>query len=584
MTDRPLYSSRLVRAVAALTLVALLARLVLLGARPSHFDEGRVAFWTLHYFETGEFHYRYVIHGPLIQHVGAALFALVGPSDFVTRLPVAVAGGLLPLSALWLRHRLSATEVVALAFFLAANPVLLYYGRFMRSTVLVAAFCFVAFAAFVRAYDGFGVRYLYLGAASLALGFGAKENAILYVLCWLGAAALLVDAKLFRLRGDRSGASWAMDRVAAVRMRFRARGVDPTSWAAGWLGHGVGAGLLFSVLVVFLYAPRGGDWVGLYDALANPLLVPSMLSTTADQIVTGYGYWFGGGGEKTLAAFIESLGYLLRPVAGYAGPLVGLALAGTAIERYGSDSPRLFVMGCAYWGLVSIPGYALGTDVNNAWILVNALVPLAVPAAVALALVVEVGREALVDDDAVNAGIVGLLLLVVVGSAVGGAVGGVYTNATEPDNALVQYAQPSEEMRPAVDSLVAAADATQGTDALVYDATGDLVDMDTDAPRTPACLSWFNALSLPWYLEANDVDVTCSDTPGTVPEELPPVVVVAGDCTLDRTVDCRSQPGKMEPPAEIADRLDGYERYPYLHRTTGGNDFDGVIVYVDPDA
>jgi len=584
MTDRPLRSSRLVRAVAGLAVVALVARLLLLGARPAHFDEGRVAFWTLHYFETGEFHYRYAIHGPLIQHVGAALFALVGPSDFVTRLPVAVVGGLLPLSALWLRHRLSETETLALAFFLAANPVLLYYGRFMRSTVLVAAFCFVAFAAFVRAYDGFGARYLYLGAASLALGFGAKENAILYVFCWLGAAALLVDAKLFRLRGGRSGASWAADRFDAFADRFRARGVDPRSWVAGWLSHGVGAGLLFSVVVVFLYAPRGGDWVGLYDALANPLLFPTTLSTTVDQIITGYGYWFGGGGEKTLTSFIESLGYLLRPVAGYAGPLVGLALAGTAIERYGRGSPRLFVMGCAYWGLVSIPGYALGTDINNAWILVNALVPLAVPAAVALALVVEVGREALAADDAVNAGIVGLLLLIVVGSVAGGAIGGVYMNATEPDNALVQYAQPSAEMRPAVDRLVAAADATDGTDALVYDSTGDLVDMDTDAPRTPACIKWFNALSLPWYLEAHDVDVTCADAPERVPEELPPVVVVVGDCTLDRTVDCRSQPGAMEPPAELADQLDGYERYPYLHRTTGGNDFDGVIVYVDPEA
>jgi uncharacterized protein (TIGR03663 family) len=579
MTDR-LLDDRGVQAVALVALVALVARLALLGARPSHFDEGRVAFWTLHYAETGEFHYRYIIHGPLVQHVGAALFALVGPSDFASRLPVALVGGALPLVALWLRHRLSTTETVGLALFLAVNPVVLYYSRFMRSTVLVAALCFVAFAAFVRAYDGFGARYLYLGAASLALGFGAKESAILYVFCWLGAGALVLDSKLFRVSGDDSGRSWARERSAAVGARLRERGRDTGEWALRWVGHGLAAGLLFAVLFVVLYAPRGGDWVGLYDALANPLLLPEMLTTTGEQVTTGYGYWFGGGSERTLQEFLGSLGYLLDPIAGYAGPLVGLAVAGFVLERYAGDDPRQLVLGCAYWGFVSIPGYALGTDINNPWILVNALVPLAVPAAVGLSVIVDAGRDALASDDEVSAGVVAVLLLLVTGSVVVGAGTGVYTNTTEPDNALVQFAQPSAEMRPAVDRLVAASRAGEGTDTLVYDSTGDLVDMQTDAPRTPACITWFNALSLPWYLEAQDVAVECADAPDALPAELPPVVVTTGDCTLDRAIDCRSQPEAMDPPDALAGRLDGYERYPYLHRTTGGNDFDGVIVYV----
>lgn len=579
MTDR-LLGDRGVQAVVAVALLALVARLVLLGARPSHFDEGRVAFWTLHYVETGEFHYRYIIHGPLVQHVGAALFALVGPSDFITRLPVALVGGALPLAALWLRHRLSMTETVGLALFLAVNPVLLYYSRFMRSTVLVAAFCFVAFAAFVRVYDGFGARYLYLGTASLALGFGAKESAILYVLCWLGASALVLDAKLFRAAGPKSGRTWGRERITAFRTRLREQGDEFGDWALRWVGHAVAATLLFALLFVFLYAPRGGDWVGLYDALANPLLLPEMLATLGEQVTTGYGYWFGGGSERTLQDFFGSLGYLLEPIAGYAGPLVGLALAGFVLERYASDDPRQLVLGCAYWGFVSIPGYALGTDINNPWILVNALVPLAVPAAVGLSVIADAGRDALASDDEVSAGIVAVLLLLVTGSVIAGAGTGVYTNTTEPDNALVQFAQPSAEMGPAVDRLVAAARASDGTDALVYDATGDLVDMQTEAPRTPACIAWFNALSLPWYLEAQDVAVECADGPDALPTELPPVVVTTGDCTLERAVDCRSQPDAMAPPDALEGRLSGYERYPYLHRTTGGNAYDGIIVYV----
>lgn len=583
MTDRPL-EDRGTQAVLALAFVALVARLVLLDARPSHFDEGRVAYWTLNYVETGEFHYRYIIHGPLVQHAGAALFGLVGASDFASRLPVALVGGALPLVTLWLRHRLSTVETVGLAFFLALNPVLLYYSRFMRSTVLVAAFCFVAFAAFVRVYDGFGARYLYLGAASLALGFVAKESAILYVLCWLGASALVIDAKLFRVGGEESGVSWTRKRTAAFHERFAGRGEILSDWALRWVGHGAAACILFVVLFVFFYAPRGGEWVGLYDVLGNPLLLPEMLGTLADQVTTGYGYWFGGGSERTLQDLLGSLRYLLEPIAGYAGPLIGLAVAGFFLERYVSDDPRQLVLGCAYWGFVSIPGYALGTDINNPWILVNALVPLAVPAAVGLATIVDAGRDALATDDEVSAAVVAVLLLLVTGSVVAGAATGVYTNTTDPDNPLVQFAQPSAEMRPAVDRLVEVSRRTDGTDAIVYDTTGNLVDMQTEAPRRPACLTWFNALSLPWYLEAHDVAVECADAPAALPDTLPPVVITTGECTLERAADCRKQPGAMAPPEALAGRLEGYERYPYLHRTTGGNDFDGVIVYVAADA
>jgi uncharacterized protein (TIGR03663 family) len=581
MTDRVSLRSRTVQAVVALALVGLLARLVLLRARVAHFDEARVAYWTLHYLNTGEFHYRYIIHGPFIQHVGRPLFALLGATDFAARLPVAVVGGLFPLVALWFHHRLTAVEVGGLAFFLAVNPLLLYYGRFMRSTLLVAAFCFVAFAAFVRAYDGFGPQYLYVGAAMLALGFGAKENAAVYVLCWLGAAALVVDAKL--LHADDAG----VDRLSRWRdaavARLRTDGAfDPM--AVRWTGHAVGAALVFAVVAVFMYAPRGGEWVGLYDALTNPLLLPEMLSTTVDQVATGYGYWFGGTGETKLSTVVNQLGVSAKAVGGYAAPLVLLSVGGFLAERYGRDSPRQFVLGCAYWGFVSVPGYALATDILNAWVLTNALVPLAVPAAVGLARLVDIGRESLVQEDAVSVGVVALLLILVVGAVAGGAATGVYANTTSPDNALVQYAQPSQEMRAAVDDIEGVAADTEGTDVYVYGGGNeDFVDGDGNATREPACITWFRTLPLGWYLSASEATVECGNAPEDIPSDLPPVVVVPGDCALERTVDCRERPTAMEPPEGVADRVDGYERHAFLHRTTGGNWFDGMIVYVDED-
>ncbi|PSQ23419.1 TIGR03663 family protein, partial [Halobacteriales archaeon QS_9_67_17] len=554
MTDRAPLRNRTVQAVVALALVGLLARLVFLRARVAHFDEARVAYWTLHYLNTGEFHYRYIIHGPFIQHVGRPLFALFGTTDFAARLPVAVVGGLFPLVALWFRHRLAAVEVGGLAFFLAVNPLLLYYGRFMRSTLLVAAFCFVAFAAFVRAYDGFGSQYLYVGAAI---------------------------AKL--VRGDDAG----VDRLARWRdaavTRLRTDGAfDPM--AVRWTGHVVGAALVFAVVAVFMYAPRGGEWVGLYDALANPLLIPEMLSTTVDQVATGYGYWFGGPGETKLSTVVDQLGISAKAVGGYAAPLFLLSVGGFLAERYGRDSPRQFVLGCAYWGFVSVPGYALATDILNAWVLTNALVPLAVPAAVGLARLVDIGRESLVREDAVSVGVVALLFVLVVGAVAGGAATGVYANTTSPDNALVQYAQPSQEMRAAVNDIDKVAAGTEGTDVYVYGGGNeDFVDGDGNATREPACITWFRTLPFGWYLSADEATVECGNAPEDIPSELPPVVVVPGECTLERTVDCRDRPTAIEPPEGVADRVDGYERHAFLHRTTGGNWFDGMIVYVDED-
>jgi hypothetical protein len=106
---------RLTQGVVAVALVGLALRVLFLGGRPSHYDEGRVAWWTMHFLDTGQFEYQFIIHGPFVQIVNRPLFALLGPSDAVARLPVAVVGGVLPAFAWLVRDRLEDTEVVALA-------------------------------------------------------------------------------------------------------------------------------------------------------------------------------------------------------------------------------------------------------------------------------------------------------------------------------------------------------------------------------------------------------------------------------------------------------------------------------------
>ena len=94
---------RVTQAVVAVTALALLARLVGLGTRPFHWDEARVGYWTLRSLAVGAYEYRPVAGGPFLYVVGRWLVTLLGPSDAVARLPVALLGGLLPLAALLFR-------------------------------------------------------------------------------------------------------------------------------------------------------------------------------------------------------------------------------------------------------------------------------------------------------------------------------------------------------------------------------------------------------------------------------------------------------------------------------------------------
>jgi uncharacterized protein (TIGR03663 family) len=569
---------RVIVAVGALVLAALVARLVGLGGRPAHFDEARVAYWTFEYHRTGAVHYRYIIHGPLVQHVVRPLFALLGPTDLAARLPIALAGAALPAVALLLRDRgdgdatgvdpprgLSGVETLALAGFLAVNPILLYYSRFFRSTLLVAGFALVSFACLVRLAADRRPRYLYGAAVALALAFGAKENAVVYVLCWLGAAGLLADYALHRPRGYDSGVDRL--RALAIDLRGRARGAS-----GPWLLHAGGAVVAFLFVALFVYAPRNPDGVGLWSTVVAPWRAPELLSATVEDVRVGYGYWFGGTTEPGcnesdvisgyvcyLRSFVDSLGE-------YAAPLSALAVVGFVHERYVRAKPRGFVIAAGYWGFVSVLGYPLGTDVWGAWIVVNAVVALAIPAAVGTGALWRVALDAIADRDVASAGLVAAMLLVGAGWSGVAVVEDVYGTPAADDNDLVQYAQPSADLGTVIPLVGAAgADGTAGdVDVLVY---GEgLVDGDAEAPRRPACMKWFETLPLPWYLEAAGADTTCATGEAafaSAMESTPPIVVARE--TEGGVVD-----GRL--------REAGYERTSFDLRTGTRT----VAVYYDP--
>ncbi|ELZ22519.1 membrane-bound mannosyltransferase [Halosimplex carlsbadense 2-9-1] len=534
---------RVTFAVVAVVVAAFAARFYRLGARTAHFDEGRVAYWVLDYAASGNFRYRPIIHGPFLQHVNEVIFGVLGPTDFAMRVVVAVVTGLFPLAALLLRERLRDIEVVVLAAFWAFTPVVLYYSRFMRGDPLVAAFMVTAFALFVRTADTGRRRYFYAGVGFVALGFSAKENALLYLLCWVGGAALLLDHRLFRA-ADR-GEDWTAVATAHGRRALR----------VGWRHANAllfGA-LCFLAVVGFFYAPRGETAVGpgLGAALSDPSLLPAALrEATVGSVTALADTWVNSPHQDH--AYLPYLGHFLATLRAGGFAVCVLAVAGFVADRYRSDGPSDLVAIAFYWGVVSVLGYPIATDIKAPWATVHAVVPLAIPAAVGLGLFVRWGRDALGDDDRVSAGLAALVLAVVVAQVAVAGAGQVYQTDHREGNQLVQYAQPAPGVQPVMRDVGTAATDHAGTDVVLY---GDyFVDAPgATGPRRPACSPWQQVLPLPWYFERADATASCVDSAEaltrTVERARPLVVVARADDVSDR-------------PAALS----GYERRTRLFR------------------
>ncbi|WP_338739520.1 flippase activity-associated protein Agl23 [Haloplanus salilacus] len=584
--------SRGARALLAVTAVALAVRIVGLGTRIFHWDEGRVGYWILRYHETGEFAYRPIVHGPFLFVVNDWVFSVpfLGASDFSARLIVAVVGGLLPLSAWLLRDHLDDLEVVALGLVLAANPLLVYYSRFMRNDVLVAAFAFGAFALFVRAVDRGDARLVYPAAAVLGLAFTTKENAVVYLLCFLGAGALLVDHRLFRAaRADRSVRTLVTrEWRTAVAYRLSGWGGSVRRGLGLAALHTVGGVVAFLAVVVFFYAPRPDLWV----ALGDPARLPGVVeAATVGSWESFYDLWVAGSHQSHdyLPFLYDYLETLL-----YGAPFaLAFAAVGFVADGYGSDrGSRALVAAAAYWGAVSVVGYPIATDIRAPWAAVHTVVPLAVPAGVGVAALARCVRRAVVEtEDADAEGESGgltrptapswtlptLLAALLLSAAAVGVVGAnvTYTDSTSDDEAgeVLQWAQPENEMKETLELVRGVSRVDDGTDVLFVGTHPPSNPSDVrfyvedesslDQPR-PGGPSWHSRLPLPWYLERYGATVESTPPDQTSLGSDPPPVVIAAGWDEDR----------------VARQLSGYERHRHDFRLWN----DEIVIFVDEAA
>jgi uncharacterized protein (TIGR03663 family) len=309
--------------------VALVFRLVALGDRPLHHDEGMIASLIADLLDGYRFRYDPArLHGPFPFFFGAPALWLLGPGETALRLPVALASAFLIPLLLPLRRHLGMAGVTAAAWLLAVSPSLVYYGRDLIPETYLVFFTLALVAAVSVWLETRRSVALFLAAASASLMFTVKETALLTVATLLGAAVLT---------------RW---------------------WTAGEpLWRGIPRWILLRAVAVFV-----GIWGLLFSSFfTNPRgLVDS---------VRAFVLWAGKGIEGT-GGHVRTWDYFPRLLLTFETPLALCALAGAWIAVRRRDPFGIF---CALWTAGQLALYS-ALPYKTPWLVLNIVVPAALTA------------------------------------------------------------------------------------------------------------------------------------------------------------------------------------------------------------
>ena len=118
-------------------------------------------------------------HGPLLFHIAAGSFWLLGSNDVTARLVPALFGAALVGLPWLLRKQLGIYGVLATASLLALSPSILYFGRFIRNDIYMAVWLLLLVAIVCRHLERPRTHLLVAWVAVWALAYSTKESAFL---------------------------------------------------------------------------------------------------------------------------------------------------------------------------------------------------------------------------------------------------------------------------------------------------------------------------------------------------------------------------------------------------------------------
>jgi predicted membrane-bound mannosyltransferase/DNA-binding beta-propeller fold protein YncE len=377
-----------------------------LGERALSHDESLHAHYAHVYATTGVYQHDPMMHGPLLFHVGALAFLLLGATDGTARIVPALAGVLLAVSPLAFRRSLGRHGALAAGALLTLSPTVLFYGRYMRNDVLAALFAVAWVLGAMRYLETRRRGWLALMVAAMALDFACKEVSFLF-----GATIGSWFAGQAAWRRWRLGERWADSRsgeLAVVMLTLvlpfacplghLALGHDPTdsTSAVGQARTARLAAAFFLLAVALAWAAlrrrpaappgppplRFGEWARLMAGFwgLQVVLYSSLFTNVRQGLSSGVagsmGYWLE---QHDVGRAGQPWFYYLMLLALYEFLPALLALAAAVLlasRRWTAPAPRRrFVAFCLFWGLASAVLYSVAGE-KMPWLLFHITLPL----------------------------------------------------------------------------------------------------------------------------------------------------------------------------------------------------------------
>ena len=177
--------------------LAVLSRLVMLGARPLDSVEARHALSELALLQNGA---PAAAHLSWVHLLEAAIFVALGAGDFCARLMFALSGLLLIAAAFAMRRHLGRAGAMAFAALLMLSPSVAYYSR-ADSIVPTLAFAVLALALFLQLTAEPGRLLAAALGAAVGLGLASADAALMTALFMFGGLAVV--GLFAALRGSR---------------------------------------------------------------------------------------------------------------------------------------------------------------------------------------------------------------------------------------------------------------------------------------------------------------------------------------------------------------------------------------------
>lgn len=170
----------------AIFVIALVTRFAGLGDRVMSHDESLHTYYSFLLGQNGTFQHTPLMHGPILFHINALMYALFGANDFTSRLYPAILGVLMVMFPLLFKRWLGRTGALLAGVMILISPLLLFHHRYMREDTPSIFFTMIMVWCTFMYIDGpltlrRRARWLYIFAGAMLLSLGSKEVAFMYV-------------------------------------------------------------------------------------------------------------------------------------------------------------------------------------------------------------------------------------------------------------------------------------------------------------------------------------------------------------------------------------------------------------------